>query len=200
MLSSFPGKGLRVPRGVPTNSPLERPGQLATNRHGTDRSGPISETPSMTSLTLRRNRGPHLLMAKHYSSPLVKPTSFPAPPRSSSILGANDGTRALASAYSSSKGEPPVCPPHHPAITYRRACDLVHILHHRGQKSHAIWLKSSQFKGSSYWLAGPGGVFYLWTILYPVTPQIQDDATYAPFTPSRVFERRRFGAHLVFLR
>ena len=65
-------------------------------------SGSISETPSMTSPTLRRNPVPHLLMAKHYFSPLVKPTSSHVPPRSS-IPGANDGIRALASAYSSSR-------------------------------------------------------------------------------------------------
>lgn len=59
------------------------------------------------------------------------------------------------------KGEPPV---HARAIRrsihLRRACDLVTILHSRGLKAQAIWCKSSQFKGSGRWLAGPGGLFY----------------------------------------
>ena len=43
------------------------------------------------------------------------------------------------------KGEPPVrARSIRRAIHHRRVCDLVSILHHhRGQKSHAIWLKSS---------------------------------------------------------
>ena len=158
--------------------------QIAMGRSKT--SGSISETPSMTSPTLRWNPGPHLSMARRYSLPLAKPTSSPVPPRLGRVPLARTTGHAPWLPITYRQGRTtrpcPINPPRHPPPPCLRPGQ------HPSPSRPEIPCYLAQelpVQGLRRLARRPWGSI-LWPLLHSLAPRIQDGAPYASFTPSRV--------------